>query len=42
VARVQFQFDPLIAEAVNPAGKVSVTVTVPVVAAPPTLLTVRV
>jgi hypothetical protein len=39
VPSTQFQFAPLMAVAVRPDGKVSVTVTVPVVAAPPTLLT---
>jgi hypothetical protein len=39
VPNTQFQFAPLIAVAVRPAGSESVTVTVPEVEAPPTLLT---
>ncbi len=39
VPSTQFQFAPLIAVAVRPVGSESVTVTVPEVEAPPTLLT---
>jgi hypothetical protein len=39
VPSTQFQFAPLMAVAVRPVGSVSVTVTVPEVEAPPTLLT---
>ena len=40
VASVQFQLEPLIAVAVIPAGRVSVTVMVPLVAPPPVFFTV--
>ena len=42
VASVQLQPDPLIAVAVSPVGSVSVTLTVPVVATPPLLVTLMV
>jgi hypothetical protein len=42
VARVQFQPGPAIAFGVNPVGKTSVTVMVPLVGAPETLFTVTV